>query len=372
MKIDVKIFLVGLLISMVTSCREPYDPPAINANLNYLVVDGLLNTGDSTVITLSRTRNFSDTSVSVPETGAQITVVGDAADSYAFTEEPNGRYISNLNLNPAEKYQLKIATIDGKQYTSDPVVVKETPPIDSVNWTYDNNGVHIYANTHDPSNNTRYYRWEYQEVWEYHAAFDSYLIYSNGLITTRPTNQHVFACWQTHNSTELLLATSSGLSQDLIYQMPIMFVPRMSQQISVKYSILVKQFALTQDAYDFWQNQKKNTELTGSIFAPQPSQTNGNLHCISNPGEPVLGFISASSVQEQRIFISNGEVFGWDYPFSTCKEVIVTPDSVNFYFKELGYYPVDTYGIADYYGALPSCADCTFGGGTPIKPPFWP
>jgi len=373
MKVElIKIFAVGFIISVIGSCREPYDPPAIHANLNYLVVDGLLNLGDSTVITLSRTRNFSDTSISAPETGAQITVVGDASDAYTFTEEGNGNYTCYLNLNTAEKYTLKIVTTDGKEYASDPVDVKPTPPIDSINWVYDNNGVHIYANTHDPSNNTRFYRWQYQEVWEYHAAFDSYLIYSNGLIYTRPTNAHVYACWQTHNSTELLLATSAGLSQDVIYQMPIMFVPKTSQQISVKYSILVKQFALTQDAYDFWQNQKKNTELTGTIFAPQPSQVNGNIHCVSNPAEPVLGFISASSVQEQRIFIANQDVNAWDYPPSPCQEVIVTPDSVDFYFRELGYFPVDTYGVADYYGALPSCVDCTFAGGTPVKPPYWP
>jgi hypothetical protein len=49
--------------------------------------------------------------------------------------------------------------------------VRITPQLDSVSWKQENNGVRIYASTHDPNNNTRYYKWDYEETWEIHPLF---------------------------------------------------------------------------------------------------------------------------------------------------------------------------------------------------------
>jgi hypothetical protein len=56
------------------------------------------------------------------------------------------------------------------------------------------------------------------------------------------------------------------------------------------------QYAITEDAFKYYEDLKKNTEGLGSIFDPQPSLTTGNIRCLSNPAERVLGFVSASTV----------------------------------------------------------------------------
>jgi hypothetical protein len=103
------------------------------------------------------------------------------------------------------------------------------------------------------------------------------------------------------NSTSITQATSVGLSQDLIFEQPLVFIPVGGQKGGVKYSILVQQFGITQDAYNYWENLKKNTELRGSIFDAQPSQLVGNIHCLQDPTEPVLGYVSLRQCSNKNI-----------------------------------------------------------------------
>jgi hypothetical protein len=44
--------------------------------------------------------------------------------------------------------------------------VQNNPPIDSISWKRDEEGVRVFVNTHNPEGNTRYYRWEFEETWE--------------------------------------------------------------------------------------------------------------------------------------------------------------------------------------------------------------
>jgi Domain of unknown function (DUF4249) len=367
------------------ACRQPYTPPVQPGNANYLVVSGFLNAGsDSTIITLSRTRNLGDSVPNIPELHAQVSVLGSSGETLPLAELSNGVYASAiLSLNPAETYKLEILTSDGKKYLTDSLTVIPTPAIDSISWKQDTTsssnklGVTVYATTHDPQNNTRYYRWEYLETWEYHSNYDSYFFYANDSIQARPFDQHIYYCWKSQPSTSLSLATSAKLSQDLIFENPITFIPIGDQKLGYNYSILVTQFALSKEAYEYWDNLKKNTELTGSIFDPQPSQVLGNIHCVTNPDEPVLGYISATSVQKQRIFINNNSLQHWGYQTLPpgCTQFRVPDDSVQYYFHSNIYLITTQVPITlggGYYGAGSACVDCQEQGGNTTKPSYWP
>jgi Domain of unknown function (DUF4249) len=302
-----------LLLSICTSsllCKQPYNPPALAGGTHYLVVDGSIISGDdSTIISLSRTQNLSDSTynfLSVAETGAAVSVVRVSGDSYTLTEQSPGKYVSaQLALNPSELYQLQIITAGGQKYLSDSVPVIITPPIDSISYQLENDGMHVFVNTHDPTNNTRYFRWRYSETWEYQSARSSTYIYLPQDSTTVPRDpsQDVSTCWIGDQSTNLLLGSSVQLSQDIIYDQLLTLIPPGTQKLSVEYSILVYQYALTSGSYSFFQLLQQTTEQLGSLFDMQPSELTGNIHNVANRNEPVLGYISASTLQQQRIFI---------------------------------------------------------------------
>jgi hypothetical protein len=370
------------------NCKQEYLPSGIaKANLSYLVVDGIiLNGQDTTVINLSRTQNLTDsTYTQKPEAGALVSIIGQNSEEYDLTNNGNGHYsINQLNLNNNEIYRLKIVTANGNEYLSDSLQVKFNPPIDSISWMRQDDGVHIYANTHDSSGNTRYYRWEYSETWEYHSIFFSAYKPVNGGLVFRDSTNYVNKCWTTQSSANLLLGTSVKLDQDVIYEYPVIFIPEGSPKLSVEYSILVKQYTLTEKAFNFWQALQKSTEQTGSLFDPQPTQLNGNIHCVTNAKEQVLGYISLTSLQQQRIFITNDQAPNWPYDTYVaslnCNRVDVSTldlfGNPDFWFT-CGCIPLNTFstpnGGTGMYAAIPPlCGDCTLQGGVTTKPSFWP
>ncbi|HEX4849208.1 MAG TPA: DUF4249 domain-containing protein [Puia sp.] len=362
-----------------TTCRQAYTPPAIRNNPSYLVVDGFIHAGqDSTIILLSRTRNL-DSSASQAESGATLVVSGAYGENFPLLEQFPGKYVvDHLDLNSSELYQLKITTKDGKQFLSDYIPMKVSPVIDSLTWNQDTLGVHIYSNTHDEFNDSWYYKWDYVETWKYVSGYQSLFDYINGQIILRPADQYVYSCYLTAPSGDIEVASSIRLSKDVIYRNPIIFIPQGSEKISLMYSVLVKQYVITKEAYDYWQVLKKNSEQLGTLFDAQPTQISGNIHCVTNPAEPVIGYVGAGSSTQLRLFISNKEVSPWFYtPYYgfDCGLRTIPPDSVANYL--IGPYPYVYTLLYQLTGgfyeiAITSCVDCRQHGGVTQKPFFWP
>jgi hypothetical protein len=372
---------ISFCIVIYIGCKKPYNPPAIQFDNKFLVIDGtLINSADSpSVFTLSRTIKLTDTTFSsAAERGATVSVDGSSGESYPFIEQAGGVYKSNpLLLNSANKYRLKIITSSGDQYLSDFVEVQQAPPIDSITWQQQND-VMLYINTHDPSDNTKYYRWDFTETWQYTAPLKSELGVENGLIyyvEDRPNDQK-YNCWSTDNSSEILVGSSIGLNQDVINRAPIGTVPQNSIKINVRYSILVKQYAITENAYQYFSILKKNTENLGSIFDAQPTQLIGNIHSVKNPSEVVIGYFTASSAQQKRIFINRDEVANWNYIYQgqSCDMIPIEQNPTNFLlytYPDPGYTAYYFFGMTGLELNRVSCLDCTLQGGTNQKPSYW-
>jgi hypothetical protein len=308
-----KTFLYILLLIVAFGCKRPYQPNVKDTGTSYLVVEGTINSAntstDSTYIKLSRTINLSAAEKSIkPETRAVVSVEDGQGYTFALQELSGGRYVAGpLGLIDSKKYRLRVKTSDGKIYLSDLEPIIYTPPIDSVGYKILDNGIQyglqIYANTHNPADNTRYYRWDFSEAWKFHAAYLSNFMLSGGKIVRRPEDKQAYYCYASAVSNYVTLASSAKLTKDVIYQAPITEIPATSEKISMRYSILLKQYGLTQDAFKFWELIKKNTEQIGSIFDAQPSQINGNIHCTTNAAEIVFGYVSITNIQTKRVYI---------------------------------------------------------------------
>jgi hypothetical protein len=353
-------------------CLQTYLPPPIASPASNLVVEGFIdNGGDSTIFSLSRTFPLSATPIVTPELKAKVVVEGSDGSNFPLSELGNGQYGAPLSgLNPAATYRLSITTTAGKQYASDYVPLVNDPPIDSINWVRNDRGVTVYANTHDPTGNTRYFRWNYTETYEFDSKYETYYNVS-GPYWVPMDPDTLYTCWRTDNSANIILASSTQLSQALIYEAPIVNYPVNSQQLSVEYSILVRQYALTKTAYAWWQIMQNITENTGSIFGVQPTANPGNLHCLTDTAEQVIGYVSAGNSWSQRIFITNQQVAPWSYFDNGCI-ISVFPQPLPANAAEGYWYlyqqSVPTPGFA-YTQA--TCANCTLLGNN-HPPSFWP
>ena len=163
--------------------------------------------------------------------------------------------------------------------------------------------------------------------------------------------------------------------QDIVVQYPLTKIQNGSDKMSFRYSILVKQYALSKQAFEYWQLLKRNAKELGSIFGTQPAELIGNIKCTSNPAEPVIGFVSASSVAEKRIFIKNNELTNWDS--RSTQTILCTPlfaplDSISYYLQtNRDYAPAYFVTNGPLAIAKKVCVDCTLRGGNTNKPTFW-
>src|ERR1700729_3281712 len=139
--------LLGVLL-FTGACKEAYVPPVVSSNTAYLVVEGYINNGtDSTLINLSRSFKLNDGSVAQPELHAKLAVQGTDNSSYPLVETGNGQYAAaSLALNTQLQSRLHILTSDNKEYVSDFLTLKASPPIDSISWQRVDAGLQIYAN----------------------------------------------------------------------------------------------------------------------------------------------------------------------------------------------------------------------------------
>jgi hypothetical protein len=367
-------YIMLLLMITGTACIKPFQSPRSARNLGFLVVDGTIQIGSPSSIRLSRTKNISDDSGNTPELNASLVIESEDGQVYNFREDSAGLYTSIDNpVSFDSKYRLRIATEDGGRFASDFVEAKQSPPIDSVNWKEDDK-VFIYVNTHDPSNKTKYYRWEYEETGQYQTYYDSYGDFIDGQIVFLTPDQMKYNCWQRWNSTDIVLGTSAALADDVIKSQLVTVVPNDNSKIRVRYSILVKQYALTPEAYEYWQQLKQNSEQTGNIFDPQPSQLVGNVHDLDDPARPVLGYISATSITEKRLFIRLIELSHRqdEQKGNACDERVISPNQAAEYLTDRNKYRIAYFVTGGGIGiARPLCVDCTLQGGVTTKPDYW-
>jgi hypothetical protein len=372
-----------LLIPAVAACREKYELPYTGPATGFLVVDGVINSGQGlTSIRLSRTLALVDSFLFKNETHAAVMVEGENNTQYPLFETGEGVYTnSQLNLQQNEKYRLRIRTSDGKIYLSDFTENKRTPDIDAISWEREEDGLIFYVNTHDPQNNTWYYKWDYEETWEFHSAYHSELRYAQNNqgdpvgVEERPyaESMAIFTCWQSDKAKDILIGSSKKLERDTIH-LPIHSVENGSWKIGVLYSLMVRQHAISAASYEFLQLMKKNTEQLGTLFDAQPSELRGNVHCENDPEEIVIGFVDVSEAKEKRIFINRNEVTPWSYRM-VCEEISVFNhrDSIVFGMEPTTVHirPPTGSGVIRYYASTLECVDCR-SRGTNVKPSFWP
>ncbi|UOQ79764.1 DUF4249 domain-containing protein [Hymenobacter taeanensis] len=351
---------------------------------SYLVVDGSINSSGTTTILLKRTTSIGQTGPAPVEGKAKVFIEQEGGQRYPLTESPAGTYTSAaLSLAGSKPVRLRFTLANGREYASDFTLAKTTPAIDSITWRPGSDGLQIWVNAHDDTQQSRYYRWSYDETWEFTSAFRSTLEYRNGGLFDR--KEDIYNCWAREAPSAIIIGTSVKLAQDVISQQRLALLPRNTVKLRQKYSILVKQYSLTPDEYAYWETLRKNTENIGTLFDPLPSQLTGNVHNVTDASEDVIGYVGAQSVREKRLFITRDElpsdwprVTGYEYckpdTIPQPKDPMPPTEREIFSFFSSGF-PVPIAQLPPYLGggylySTADCLDCRKRG-TNVRPSYW-
>jgi hypothetical protein len=389
MKIYKHICLTCALAAAFPSCIDRFEPAGIDASLSgILVVEGAIS-GGLTTITLSRTMDMSaEWQPGPPAIGnATLHVASDdGSTSSLSTYRGEGVYeIETGELDPGRQYRLHIA-LDGEEYESGYLTPLFTPEIDSISWLKQGRGepVYITVSTHDDDDRPPYYRWTYEEDWEFKAELysaarhvatidgvDYYRIYD------LQTANNVYYCWGTGGSSGFILGSSDRLSSNTISHRKLKEMSPADDRLSLLYRVSVSQQQIRKEAYDYFTNLQKNVTQSGSLFSHIPAEMEGNIRCTTHPGTPVVGYVEVSTVTRAERFIPEPTGL-YEPPLSQCPMQIVHRMNRGNYsaiydFTQAqgqGPEPYMVVGEALSYGPSP-CLDCTMRG-TKNKPASWP
>ncbi|WP_165822125.1 DUF4249 domain-containing protein [Hymenobacter edaphi] len=357
-------------LGWLAGCIEPYEPPREARDANLLVVDGFINSAGVTSVRLSRTQSLSAKGSAPAEKQARVFVEEENGARYPLREGVAGTYTSGALLLPAGRLvRLRLTTAQGREYASGYTRVLHTPPVDSISSVIGaDKRLRLLVNAHDDANEIHHYRWSYEETWEFKSRYRSYREFRNGRLSYR--SEDIQHCWGSEKPSAIKLGSSLHRSPNAASE-PLTVLLDTSPKLSSKYSLLVRQYALTPEEYAYWVELRRNTEQLGTVFSPMPSQLTGNVHSLSDPAEKVLGFVGAQSVTEKRIFIDRNDLPP-SWPLVTGYEncELYENGTLNL-FVDGRYTPVDEGPPGGIYYGTTDCIDCRTRG-TNVRPDFWP
>lgn len=302
-------------------CVEPYEIKTETFE-DFLVVEALLtNELKFQEINLSRTFPLEEV-VPIAETNASVIIIDDMDFEYSFSEVEPGKYISDVEFNalPDREYSLLITTNSGRKYSSKQEKLVQGDAIDFRLYTQSMvnsegaEGVAIYYENVEPGNeDSRYFRFEYVETYKIVPPYwsDEYLrVNQNGTLTLlAKENEDGKICFGSTESNEIILRNASEFSENQIEPFLIKFNKRLNAKIQSRYSLLVKQYLISREAYTYYETLKDFSE-SGSVFSEnQPGTVLGNIYSVDNPDETVIGFFEVAKTIEKRVFFSYTDYF---------------------------------------------------------------
>lgn len=315
-----------LLLVLFSSCVESVELEE-QESPSLLVIEASL-TDELKTQNVRLTRSFSFETDSVPaETRAQVTVETDLGETYVFQHSGEGTYLSNREfaVQPERSYVLVVATPDGTIYRSTPEKLAGTASITDLYAVREPNqngtdGVFIYLDGTPESEGANYYRYEYEETYKIVAPdwttrdflltdYDpcpSPIEYNLEIV---PRMEEQQTCYATVPSTRVLQNDVTTLAQPEVLQYPVRFLGATDFMIRNRYSILVRQYVHSAEAYSYFQSLNDFSASESVFNSVQPGFLTGNIEAVNEDQAPVIGFFEVASVVEERLFFSFEDIF---------------------------------------------------------------
>ncbi len=303
------------------SCTEPFNLKSIEFQ-DVLVVEAVItNEVKYQEIKLSRTFSLEEFTPS-EESNAEVAITDNAQNIYKFEEKSNGKYLSIIpfGVQPNKDYTLSVTTKNGKLYKSQPTQLPCVVPINNlyasreVSQDTGNENMTIFVDDFDSLADSKYFRYEYEETYEIIAPAwrnpECLAIYG-------PVDPEACAealsrrlCYNTVASDSIIQLRTDNLKQGRSSSaFPVRVISRDNPIIRTRYSILVKQYTQSLEAFTFYEILGKFSSSESLLSQNQPGFFSGNIYSEDNKNEKVIGFFDVSSISSKRIFFNFSDFF---------------------------------------------------------------
>lgn len=394
---------------LTNSCVEEYWPELNTEAGQLLVVDGKIsNFPGPYTVKLSYSSSINQ-EVENPTTLAQVSLVDNLGNTENLVEISPGNYSSSASGMQGiigRSYKLKIQLSNGKKYESDFEELKPTVEIENLaveesvqlaenDLETDQEGYQFYINTKLASSTKTFFYWEIEETYEYHSDYRIIFLYRGRRYPVTQYNPYglakvinedtLFYCWKTQPVPERFSYSTEYLSSPIIKNLPLHFIPFTDERLRYKYSILVNQYSISENAYTFLDQLNKQNNSEDALFTTQPFQIRGNIKNLDDSNEAVMGyFMVASGTKSNHLLTKAPSHIRYTSTLSFAdtsslkiKNVLNTTLAASYpiYFTYV-YFPDPNDPMAEAdevtaYVERQECIDCQKKGGTAKKPDYW-
>ena len=372
-----------LLLMMCKACIEPYEP-IINETQEVLVIDGMITDRPGRhQVTVSLSTPYGDPEFK-PVGSCVVSVQDNLGNIEYYTEDwqTEGVYEAWLDepfLGLDKVYSLQVITSSSRVYNSDYDTLLSCPPVDSVYYTQQVSsgadpddiwhGLQFYNDVRGFDGGTRNYRWKATATWKYRSPYTATYVRYQGMDLPY-LEDTVSICYLTETIEKVYAASTHLLSENNIYRNKLHYVSDQTPRLAVRYSLLVEQYSLSDQAYTYWEKLAAQSANSASLYETQPSSSQGNIYNANGSSEKVLGCFYATQIQEKRIFVDKEEL---DFPVGTytCR-LDTLYDNNSFNYDDYYYlFSLRDFGPGPPWLSRNICFDCTERGGDNDIPDFW-
>ena len=375
--------IVVISLLLLSGCIKSFDPKIESKEKNKYVVSGrVTNTEGWQEVEISLTSPIGDP-VFIPVSGCEVKILDNNATVFQMDEYNAGFYrvwMDKEYLTPGSSFKVIITTPGGEELVSGFDTMPKGPGLDSVYYLLQNipttdPGVNqrvmqFYVDLDAVGDYSRYYKWEIEEAWEYNAAYPVEYYYDGKHHKVIPPDYSMYTCWSSGLVKNVFTVSTKNLSQNMYKRYPLHRIDGHTSRLGILYSILVRQLALSEEAYNYWEKLRVNSNDQGGLYEKQPLNIKGNISDVKNPDKPVLGYFYAATESSRRYFYKDIDGIMLDFENGCWYDTLGAG----------GFRAYDTWEYPIYYFyegfALRvltiGCVDCRHMGGTTEKPDFWP
>ena len=389
MKKTLRFAALAASILAVAACVYPFDP-VIESEDGRLVVEGDIHVGEVSSFNITRvlpldfdgfTNSVFATGYIEGEDGSRIESI--PSPSYGYGGYPgvaSSLSFDTSGLSDSQRYRLHFEDLEtGMAYESDWIEVNPAPVIDDLSYILDEVRGELNVALSMHCNGRSHFRWHYSEDWEYHSREKAthYYVPEAGEVKEFEDGENTYFCWNSYNSPEIKIFSTADQVDDRFIDLEFHRISRNDQRLQVMYHIKVYLEAIDEQAYKYWDNIQQNSQNQGTIFSPMPSQMAGNIHCVSDPSIPVIGYVGASKQAVAEMYYDDFAEFFYRQPAQGPVEKVelLSPSEFAYYYSmnyALCYVNEELGGPTTYVWVPAVCADCRRSGGTKTKPAGWP
>ena len=361
-------------------CIEEYRPDIEHIESNKYVVYGELTTEmEDNIISIALASPIQEPQY-IPLKECDVKITDEGGNSYDGNEFEGGKYAVRIppeNLVLGMAYRLEVITPAGTNLVSEYEELLDSPDIDSVYHKRENiatnnpehfiEGVQFYLDLDAPGAEHFYYKFDVIETFEYHSELPLECYYDGDLHCVDPPDYSHMVCWATKQIKDIFLLNAAELQENAYKLFSLHFVDNTTQRLKHLYSILVKQYAIDEAGYVYWDQVRQNNLEQGGMYETQPLPAKGNLVNLTNPEQEVLGYFQVSCAKTKRIFVKDVP----DLEFNFYPECGIWGLFEPLRFRDPKFYPIYLTGGNE---VSPDCIFCEMSllGGTTERPDFWP